>query len=124
MLAVRRATRDDVATILRLIRALAVYEREPDAAIATEADLLRDGFPADGAPKFRVLLAEWDGVTCGFGIRDSSITMLETARTSFTKKCLGVFSNKWNVSFCQLRNISSYTAIWLYSCIAIPCTEG
>jgi hypothetical protein len=50
--------------------------------------------------------------------------MLERAPTSFTKKCLGVFSNEWNVSFCQLRNISSYTvhsytAIQLHSYTAI-----
>ena len=72
---------------------------------------------SDQPPLYR---AGRHGVTCGFGIRDSDsgITMLETARTSSTKKCLGVFSNEWNVSFCQLRNISSYTAM---SCTQAPC---
>ncbi len=34
----------DVPQILAFIRALALYERAPDAVTATEADLLRDGF--------------------------------------------------------------------------------
>ncbi|WP_158793547.1 GNAT family N-acetyltransferase [Granulicella sp. L60] len=40
----RPATPSDVPQILAFIRALAAYEREPDAVLATEADLLRDGF--------------------------------------------------------------------------------
>jgi GNAT superfamily N-acetyltransferase len=66
MLTLRRAHRDDVPTILELIRGLAEYEREPQAAVATADDLIRDGFSAEGAPKFQVILAEWDGVPCGF----------------------------------------------------------
>ncbi|MBX3211319.1 MAG: GNAT family N-acetyltransferase, partial [Labilithrix sp.] len=42
----------------------ATYEREPDAVVATEADLLRDGFGP--SPAFEVLLAERDGTTIGF----------------------------------------------------------
>ena len=63
MLVLREAKADDVATILRLIRALAAYEREPDAVDATEADLLRDGFGP--APRFQVILAEWGGAPVG-----------------------------------------------------------
>ncbi len=55
-----------MSSILRLIRALAEYEREPDAAVATEEDLLRDGF--GDAPLFKVLLAEIDGVVVGFAL--------------------------------------------------------
>ena len=40
----RPATPADVPQILNFIRDLATYEREPDAVLATEADLLRDGF--------------------------------------------------------------------------------
>jgi GNAT superfamily N-acetyltransferase len=40
----RPATPSDVPQILAFIRDLAAYEREPDAVLATEADLLRDGF--------------------------------------------------------------------------------
>src|SRR5688572_12866092 len=57
MLSLRRATEADVSVILELIRELAAYEREPDAVIATEADLLRDGFGEH--PAFHVLLADW-----------------------------------------------------------------
>ena len=41
---IRGAGPEDVPTILRFIRELAEFEREPDAVKATEADLLRDGF--------------------------------------------------------------------------------
>jgi GNAT superfamily N-acetyltransferase len=64
MLKIRPANGDDAATILDLIRALAIYEREPDAVTATEADILRDGFGA--TPKFRCVIAEWDGQAAGF----------------------------------------------------------
>ncbi len=65
MLNIRPATPADVPTILHFIRELAIFEREPDAVIATEADLLRDGFSLapDGSPldtpiRFRTLIAE------------------------------------------------------------------
>jgi GNAT superfamily N-acetyltransferase len=64
MLRIRPAIGDDASTILDLIRALAIYEREPDAVTATEADILRDGFGA--TPKFRCVIAEWDGQAAGF----------------------------------------------------------
>ncbi len=63
-LTVRSATATDVPAILALIRELAHYEREPDAVVATEADLLRDGFGP--SPAFHVLLAEYEGDTIGF----------------------------------------------------------
>ena len=66
MLTLRRAHREDVPAILELIRGLAEYEREPQAVVATEEDLIRDGFSSETAPKFRVILAEWNGVVCGF----------------------------------------------------------
>ena len=56
MLTIRPATPADVPQILAFIRALATYEREPDAVVATEADLLRDGFDAN--PRFYCLIAE------------------------------------------------------------------
>ena len=65
MLALRPATASDVPLILQLIRELATYEREPDQAVATAEDLLRDGFTSP-QPKFRVLIAEWDGAAAGF----------------------------------------------------------
>ena len=62
---IRRAERGDVPAVLGLIRELAAYEREPDAVIATEADLLRDGFGA-GPPAFEVLVASIEGQIIGF----------------------------------------------------------
>lgn len=56
---IRNAVPGDVALILEFIRGLAVYEREPDAVTATEADLLRDGFGEN--PYFHCLIAEQDG---------------------------------------------------------------
>jgi GNAT superfamily N-acetyltransferase len=66
MLNIRPATVNDVGLILQFIRDLAEYEREPDAVTATEADLVRYGFSAD--PKFRALIAEWDGKPAGFAL--------------------------------------------------------
>ncbi|HVH44527.1 MAG TPA: GNAT family N-acetyltransferase [Labilithrix sp.] len=63
-IAIRPATPADVRTILHLIRELAIYEREPNAAVATADDLLRDGFGP--SPAFQVLLAERAGTTIGF----------------------------------------------------------
>ena len=74
----RAAEPRDVAVMLRFIRELAEYEREPEAVVATEADLLRDGFglAADGLTplearepaRFRAVIAEWDGVPAGFAL--------------------------------------------------------
>ena len=66
MLTIRPSTASDVQLILDFIRELAQYEREPQAVTATEADLLRDGFRPD--PKFRVLIAEWEGKPAGFAL--------------------------------------------------------
>ncbi len=68
-LTLRPATPADVPTILRFIHELAAYERAPEQVIATEADLLRDGWglAADGLtplqptapPRFRAIIADW-----------------------------------------------------------------
>jgi GNAT superfamily N-acetyltransferase len=64
MLKLRDARAEDVPLLLQLIRELALYERAPDAVVATEESLLRDGFGA--APRYRALIAEWDGAPAGF----------------------------------------------------------
>jgi GNAT superfamily N-acetyltransferase len=56
MHSIRAATPADIPLILDLIRALATYEREPNAVRTTEADLLRDGFGPH--PCFECLIAE------------------------------------------------------------------
>jgi len=63
---IRPATSEDVPHIVALIRALALYEKEPNAAIATEEDILRDGFGPE--PYFRCLIAEWHGNVAGFAL--------------------------------------------------------
>jgi GNAT superfamily N-acetyltransferase len=64
-LTIRSATRHDVTLMAQLIRELAHYEREPNAAIATEQDLLRDGFDTS-TPLFQCLIAEWEREPAGF----------------------------------------------------------
>jgi GNAT superfamily N-acetyltransferase len=66
MLTIRPAVPHDAELIVQFIRELAEYEREPQAAIATVADILRDGFGE--SPKFRTLMAEWDERPAGFAL--------------------------------------------------------
>jgi GNAT superfamily N-acetyltransferase len=60
---VRFATADDVPLLLRFVRALAVFERAPDAVVATEADLRRHGFGPE--PQFEAILAFVDSEPAG-----------------------------------------------------------
>ncbi len=66
MLSIRPATPEDIPLILEFIRDLAEYERAPEQAVARPEDLLRDGWGP--APKFRVLIAEWDRRPAGFAL--------------------------------------------------------
>jgi GNAT superfamily N-acetyltransferase len=66
MLSIRNATAHDAALILDFIRRLAEYEREPNAVVATEEDLIRDGFGPE--PKYRCLIAEWENKPAGFAL--------------------------------------------------------
>jgi diamine N-acetyltransferase len=66
MLTLRPAVPTDAALILEYIRELAEYEREPDAAVATEADIRRYAFSED--PLVKVTMAEWDGQPAGCAI--------------------------------------------------------
>jgi GNAT superfamily N-acetyltransferase len=61
---IRAATSADVPLILSLVRALAEYERAPHAVVATEDDLLRDGFGP--VPYYTCLIAEHEGRPAGF----------------------------------------------------------
>jgi GNAT superfamily N-acetyltransferase len=66
MLSIRNTTAADASLILDFIRRLAEYERDPNAVIATEDDLVRHGFGPE--PKYRCLIAEWDGRPAGFAL--------------------------------------------------------
>jgi GNAT superfamily N-acetyltransferase len=63
---IRPATRADIPQILLFIRALATYEHEPEAAVATVADLERDGFGPN--PFYFCLIAEHDSQPAGFAL--------------------------------------------------------
>jgi len=63
---IRFATSDDAATILRLIKGLAGYEREPDA-VAVTAEELRAQM-ASANPPFECLLAEYAAEAAGFAL--------------------------------------------------------
>jgi GNAT superfamily N-acetyltransferase len=63
---VRFATADDCGLLLRLVRELAVFERAPDAVVATEADLRRHGFGPK--PQFEAILAFIDREPAGVAL--------------------------------------------------------
>ena len=63
---VRKALPTDVPAILRLIVALATYEREPDAVKATEKTLMQTLFAPD--PRVWAHVAEHDGAVVGIAI--------------------------------------------------------
>jgi GNAT superfamily N-acetyltransferase len=62
----RFATAEDAGLLLQLIRELAIYERAPDAVVATEEDLRRYGFGPDR--RFEALVASIDGEPAGFAL--------------------------------------------------------
>lgn len=62
-IAIRFAVAADVGLLLRFIRELAVFERAPEAVVATEADLLRHGFGPQ--PQFEAILAFLDDEPAG-----------------------------------------------------------
>jgi len=66
VLTIRAANSSDAALLKTMIRELAEFERELELVMITEADLLRDGFGAN--PKFRALIAEWDGQPGGYAL--------------------------------------------------------
>jgi GNAT superfamily N-acetyltransferase len=63
---IRDASPDDVPAILAMIKELAAFEREPDAVVATETDLLRDGWGAE--QRFSCRIGELDGAVQGFAL--------------------------------------------------------
>ena len=63
---VRKATKNDMPSVLKLINELAVYEREPDAVEVTVADLERDGF--GDQPLFNCFVAETEDEIVGMAL--------------------------------------------------------
>jgi GNAT superfamily N-acetyltransferase len=65
---VRPAVPADVPAVLRLVRELAAYEREPDAVEATEADFAAALFPDARASTTFCHVAEVDGRVVGMAV--------------------------------------------------------
>lgn len=63
---IRPATADDIPLILALIRELAEYEKEPDAAVATAGDLGAALF--SDSPTAECVIGELDGAPQGFAL--------------------------------------------------------
>lgn len=63
---IRPARPGDAAIVLRFVRELAEYEREPDAVVATEEMMDEALFGA--TPKAEALIAAVDGVAVGFAL--------------------------------------------------------
>lgn len=53
---IRIATKNDMPSVLELIKELAVFEKEPEAVVVTVDDLVRDGFSEN--PLFECFVAE------------------------------------------------------------------
>ncbi len=66
MLNIRPATAADAALLKTLIGELAEFEHLSHEVVITEEDLRRDGFGPE--PKFRALVAEWDGEPAGYAL--------------------------------------------------------
>jgi uncharacterized glyoxalase superfamily protein PhnB/uncharacterized protein YndB with AHSA1/START domain len=64
MLSVRFATPDDASLVMTFFQEFAAYDRLP--SVITEEQLRRDAFGAQ--PKFRVLIAETDGIPAGYAL--------------------------------------------------------
>lgn len=66
MLLIRAAVVSDAPLLLRFFQELAEYERQPGAVVIRQETLVRDGFGSQ--PKFRGLIAEWDGQPIGYAL--------------------------------------------------------
>ena len=63
---IRKATKNDMPSVLELIQELATFEKEPDAVVVTVDDLVRDGFSEN--PLFQCFVADVDGEIIGMAL--------------------------------------------------------
>jgi len=63
---IRKATKNDMPSVLELIQELATFEKEPDAVVVTVDDLVRDGFSEN--PLFQCFVAEVDNEIIGMAL--------------------------------------------------------
>jgi GNAT superfamily N-acetyltransferase len=66
MIRIRPATIDDVTLLWAMIRELAEFEHELHLVTITKEDLMLDGFGSN--PRFRALVAEWDGQAAAYAL--------------------------------------------------------
>jgi GNAT superfamily N-acetyltransferase len=63
---IRKGQKEDMPAVLELIKELAIFEKEPEAVIVTEGDLLRDGFGEN--PLFYTFIALVDQKIVGMAL--------------------------------------------------------
>lgn len=63
---IRKATKNDMPSVLELIQELATFEKEPDAVVVTVDDLVRDGFSEN--PLFQCFVAEVENKIIGMAL--------------------------------------------------------
>ena len=63
---IRDARKEDMSEVLELINELAIFEKEPDAVIIDEKDLIQDGFGEN--PAFHCFVGEIDGKIEGMAL--------------------------------------------------------
>ncbi len=63
---IRKATKNDMPSVLELIQELATFEKEPDAVVVAVDDLVRDGFSAN--PLFQCFVAEVENEIIGMAL--------------------------------------------------------
>lgn len=63
---IRKGQAEDMKGVLALIQELAAFEKEPDAVVITEEDLVRDGFGSH--PLFHVFVAEQENEIVGIAL--------------------------------------------------------
>ena len=63
---IRKGEKEDMPAILELIKELAIFEKEPEAVVVTESDLVRDGFSTN--PLFYTFIAEVEGEIIGMAL--------------------------------------------------------
>jgi ribosomal protein S18 acetylase RimI-like enzyme len=63
---IRKAIKGDVADILRLVKELATYEKEPEAVVVTLREMEEDGFGPNAI--YRAFVAETEGNIVGMAL--------------------------------------------------------
>src|SRR5580765_859440 len=133
MLHIRPANVHDAALLRTMILDLAAYERELEWVTIQEEDLARDGFGEN--PRFRALIAEWDGQPAGYAlffnyfstwvgrglfledlfVRETfrkqgigTALLAEVARVAVEEQCYGIH---WEVLDWNTRAIELYKAL-------------